>query len=150
MKIKFNRNLVGAVLFFLFSMTLLLLMPSQIKVVSQDAINSATFPRLIVFIMAGCSLYLIIIEIIKIIRKQGVEIYEIDLAVESRTLVVIGLLILFYILLSLVPFWAAALIFATGLMLFMGSKSLWKYATVFVIIISVTLLFTKVLNVTLP
>lgn len=150
MKIKLNRNLVGAILFFVFSLVLFLLMPSQIKVVSTDVINSATFPRLIIFIMGGCSLYLILIEVFKIVRKQAVELYEIDLHVEARTLVVIGLLILFLVMLYFIPFWAAALIFSTALMYFMGSRKLWKYATVYVIVISVTLLFTKVLNVTLP
>lgn len=150
MKIKFNRNLVGSLLFFILSITLFLFIPSQIKVVSNDVINSSSFPRLIIFIMGTCSLYLFLLEVIKIIRKQLSEITELDLAVEGRTLVVIGLLILFLVLLNFIQFWLSALIFSGLLMFFMGTRKWWKYAIVFTVIISITLLFTKVLSVTLP
>lgn len=150
MKIKFNRNLIGALLFLTLSVVLFLLMPSQIKVVSSDVINSASFPRLIVFIMGACSLYLVLAEIIKIIRKQPVEMYELDLHSEGRSLVVIALLVLFLVLLNFIQFWLSALIFSSLLMFFMGTRKWWKYAIVFSVIITVTLLFTKVLNVTLP
>lgn len=150
MKLKFNRNLVGALLFFALSLTLFFLMPSQIKVVSNDVINSASFPRLIIFIMGACSLYLILLEAIKIIRKQPTEIVELNLAEEGRTLVVIGLLILFLVLLNFIQFWLSALIFSSLLMFFMGTRKWWKYAIVFTVIISITFLFTEVLNVTLP
>lgn len=150
MKLRFNRDLVGAIFSLLFSVIILVLMPDQIKVVSSDVINSATFPRLIMMISAFCSSYLIVLEVIKIIRKKPVEMVEIDFRKEARVLVVVALLALFWFMLKYIPFMVAALIFTGLLMFFMGTKKLWKYAVVFTFVIAVTLLFTQALNVSLP
>ena len=69
MKIKFKQDLVGGIVFLIVSLVIWFMMPSQIKINTTDAINSQSFPRVIIGLMMVCSIYLIIVQVIKIIKK---------------------------------------------------------------------------------
>lgn len=150
MKFKFKQDLVGAIIFFVFSCIIWFMIPYQIKLTNNDAINSQTFPRLIIGLMMCCSIYLISVQVIKMIKKEPVKEVEINLKDEAKSLLVIGMLIAYWGALHILPFFVASLLFAGAFLIFFKCKN-WKYyGIVFSTIIVITILFQNVLNVKLP
>lgn len=150
MKIKFNVDLVGAIVFFTIAAVIWCLIPSQIVVKGNDQITSQSFPRIIIGLMGICSVSLIIKEVIKILKKQPVKEIEIDLKEEGKSLVVIMMLVGYWGLLHFLPFLLVSLIFASVMLMFFKCKN-WKYYVIVgAIIILVTIVFQNALNVRLP
>lgn len=150
MKIKIKQDLVGAITFLILGLVIWFLIPSQIKLTNQDMINSQTFPRLIIGLMIICSAYLVVIEVIKIIKKQPVKEAIIDLKQEGKSILMILMLVIYWVMLHWLPFMITSLIFAGGMLLFFKCKN-WKYyAIVGTTIIAITVMFQNVLSVKLP
>ena len=151
MKISFRQDLAGSVVFLIVSLSLWLLMPYQILVEDEEEVITAqTFPRLIIALMGICSLILLIKELIKLYKRQPVKMVELSLQHELRSLAIIGLLVLYWGLLHWLTFMLSSLIFCYLLLLFFSCKN-WKYyVIVSLIVVSVSLFFQQVLNVSLP
>lgn len=150
MKIKIKQNLIGSILFLIISTVIWSLIPYQIKANPGNLINSQTFPRVIIGLMWICSLYLFVVEIVKIIKKQPVREIEICIKEESRSLVVIGMLVGYWLMLYWLTFMASSIIFATVMLLFFKNKNWKHYAVVISTIVVITVLFQNVLHVKLP
>ncbi len=150
MTVKYNKNLVGAGFFSVLSLIIWLMIPYQIVLKNDRVINSQTFPRVVVGLMVICSLYLLIREIISIIKKEEHEYMVIQLKEEVKSLLMIGAVVLFWIMLHWINFAASASVFSVlALLIFRCRK--WKYyAIVFLVIIVVTYVFETVLHVNLP
>lgn len=151
MKITFRQDLVGSLVFLLFSLGLWLLIPSQIIVTdTEEIITAQTFPRLIIGLMGFCSLILLVKELLKLFRKEEAKMVEIDLRQESLSLVIIGLLILYWAMLFWLPFMLSSIIFGSLLLLFFNCRKWHYYAIVAVVVIALSLFFQNLLNVSLP
>ncbi|MBN6710471.1 tripartite tricarboxylate transporter TctB family protein [Haemophilus haemoglobinophilus] len=151
MTIRFRQDLVGSIVFLIFSLVLWFLIPYQIKVTEDDELITAqTFPRLVIGLMILCCVILFIQEIIKVIRKQPTKMAELDFTRETRSLVVVLLLVVYWGLLHWLPFIVSSTIFSVLLLIFFQCKN-WKYyAIVIAVIVSVSLFFQNLLNVSLP
>ncbi|UAY78761.1 tripartite tricarboxylate transporter TctB family protein [Pasteurella canis] len=150
MKITFRQDLIGAVVFLILSITLWLLIPLQIIIDEDEGITAQTFPRLIIGLMALCSVILLIKEIIKILHKQPSKMVTIQLTDELNSLVVIFLLALYWLMLHWLPFMVSSIIFAFLMLLFFRCHN-WKYyAIVASVIISIALIFEHLLHISLP
>lgn len=151
MKIRFRQDLVGSIVFLIFSLVLWFLIPYQIKVTEDDELITAqTFPRLVIGLMILCCVILFIKEVIKLIRKQPTKMAELDFTRETRSLVVVLLLVVYWGLLHWLPFIVSSTIFSVLLLIFFQCKN-WKYyAIVIAVIVSVSLFFQNLLNVSLP
>lgn len=150
MKIKFKQDLVGGIVFLIVSLVIWFMMPSQIKINTTDTINSQSFPRVIIGLMMVCSIYLIIVQVIKIIKKIPVKEVEIDLKQEGKCVLMIGMIAAYWLMLHFLTFMAASLIFAGAILVFFKCKN-WKYyGIVFTSIIVITLVFQNLLGVKLP
>ncbi|MDO4697918.1 MAG: tripartite tricarboxylate transporter TctB family protein [Pasteurellaceae bacterium] len=151
MKIRFRQDLVGSLIFLIVSLVLWFLMPYQIKVTEDDELITAqTFPRLVIGLMIVCCVILLVKELIKLVRKQPTKMAEFDLTRESRSLIVILLLVLYWGLLHWLPFIVSSIIFSYLLLIFFQCKN-WKYyAIVTTVIVAVSLFFQNLLNVSLP
>lgn len=148
--IKFNKNLIGSGLFLTLSLVLWLMIPYQIILKSDRVINSQTFPRLVIGLMGICSLYLFVREVVNILMKKECEYTVIHLKEESKSLLMIGSVTLFWIMLHWIPFMIAAVIFSGLVLALYRCKKLSYYAITFSTIMIVTVVFEKVLHVNLP
>lgn len=150
MKFKFKQDLIGAALFLAVATVIWLLIPSQIIVNEGYLINSQTFPRLIIGLMWISSLYLLVVEVIKIIRKEPVKELEVYIKEEFKSLIVIGLLVVYWGMLHWLTFMAASIIFGVAMLIFFKDKNWKHYAIVVTTIVVITIVFQNVLNVKLP
>lgn len=150
MDIRYNKNIIGSGMFLTLSVVLWLLIPTQIVIKTDDLINSQSFPRLVIGIMALSSLYLFIVELVKVIRNKEREMGQIILREEVKRLLMIGLVVLFWLLLHVTSFLVSSIVFGTLSLLLFRCKKWSYYALVNSLVIGVTLLFKLVLNVNLP
>ncbi|MBE2893696.1 tripartite tricarboxylate transporter TctB family protein [Spirabiliibacterium falconis] len=151
MKIQIKQNLVGGIVFLIFSSLLWWFIPTQIVLrESAEAINSQTFPRIIVGLMWLCSAILVAKEIVLLIQKKPVKVVSFDLGEEYRAFILIALLIAYWFLLDALPFLVASLIFVNAFLLLSRCRN-WKYyAIVCTTVILVSVVFEHILHVKLP
>ena len=102
MRVKVHADLISGMIFLTFSIFLIWVIPSQIRVVTTEAVNSRTFPYLLAFLIMVMSVKTILVEIVKIIRKIPSEKKEFDLIIEAKALLLFIILITYLILMPIV------------------------------------------------
>ena len=96
---KVPTDLLGGVVFLLFGLAMLYIIPMQIEVKKKELVNGQAFPKLLMYIMIGCSIILIVNQLLKLLRKQPVKTTTINLLVEVKAIL---------IFLSMIVFWLVA------------------------------------------
>ena len=96
---KVPTDLLGGVIFLIFGLVMLWIIPSQIEIKKKELVNGQAFPNLLMYIMIACSIVLIVNQVLKLIRKEPVKTTTINLLVEVKALL---------IFLAMVAFWLIA------------------------------------------
>ena len=96
---KVPTDLLGGVIFLLFGLAMLYIIPMQIEVKKKELVNGQAFPKLLMYIMIACSIILIVNQVLKLLRKQPVKTTTINLLVEVKAIL---------IFLSMIVFWLVA------------------------------------------
>ncbi len=91
-------DLVTGVGFLLFSIILLLLLPTQVKVNASEVVDGKSFPTLLLYVMMACSVGLILKELIAIFRKKPIATKTVNLLVEVKALLIFAILLATYLL----------------------------------------------------
>lgn len=149
-RVRFYPSLVGPVFFLIVSITGFLLMPSQVKIQEGTATTARTFPSLMLTLILACSVLLIVQELIKIVRKQPLEVVMLDVMTEIRAIIILVLLVLYALLISLLGFIVTSALFGLAMLCFFRVKKWWYYLIVAFSAVVIGLLFQVVLNVRLP
>ena len=96
---KVPTDLLGGVIFLLFGLAMLYIIPLQIEVKKKELVNGQAFPKLLMYIMIACSVILIVNQVLKMLRKEPVKTTTINLLVEVKAVL---------IFLSMIVFWLVA------------------------------------------
>ena len=96
---KVPTDLLGGVIFLVFGLLMLYIIPLQIEVKKKELVNGQAFPKLLMYIMIACSIILIVNQVIKMLRKEPVKTTTINLMVEVKAVL---------IFLSMIVFWLVA------------------------------------------
>lgn len=96
---KVPTDLLGGVIFLLFGLAMLYIIPLQIEVKKKELVNGQAFPKLLMYIMIACSIILIVNQVLKMLRKEPVKTTTINLLVELKAVL---------IFLSMIVFWLVA------------------------------------------
>lgn len=149
-KVKLYTDIVGPIVFIIFALAVLFLMPEQIKLTEESKINARTFPVILMGMILFFSVLLLIKEIIKIITKKNVNVKEIEVLTEIKALIILVLLIIFLVLMNFIGFLLASMIFSVLMLYFFRIKN-WKYYIIILIAaVLISLLFQYGLKVRLP
>lgn len=97
-EIRIPINVVSGILFFLFSIFIMVIMPQQVAVSEKDVVNGRAFPTLLMWVMMLCSVLLVMKDVYKIVKKEPIEWKVINLQTEVKALVILGILVLTYLL----------------------------------------------------
>lgn len=149
MKFVIKLDLVSGVFFFILSVLLVILIPSQIKVLGDSHITARSFPYLLSFLIMVMSLRLIITDLFKIIRKQKINTKKFDLKVEMKALIIFGILIGYLILMPFTGFLISSLLMCVSFLFFFRTKRKIYYLIVVVACVIVFYIFRFGLNVQL-
>jgi putative tricarboxylic transport membrane protein len=149
-KVKFYPTLIGPILFIVFSVVVLALMPSQIKIQPGRTINARTFPTILIYLVAGSSVLMLLREGLKVVRKIPLEVSELELLTEIKALILLALLILYAFLMKTIGFIASSVIYSVLMLYYFRVKKWNYYAIVVVSAIAIGMIFRYALHVRLP
>ena len=93
---KVPTDLLGGVLFLIFGLVMLWLIPQQIEIKKKELVNGRAFPNLLMYVMIACSIILIVQQVIKLARRQEVKLTTVNLLVEVKALLIFLAMIVFY------------------------------------------------------
>ena len=149
-KLIIYSNIIGSMLFIAFSVSMLILTPSQIKVTETGVINAQTFPKLLLGTILCLSAILLVTECIKLILRKPCAQIELELLAGFKSLIILCLFILYFVLLKPLGFIASSCIFSVLMMLYFRVKKPYYYLIGIAAGIFIGVLFQYVLHVRLP
>ena len=122
-------DLVGGVLFLIFGIAMLFIIPQQISVGKKEVITGRAFPNLLMYVMIACSAALILLQIVKLVRGEPVKITRLNLLTEVRALIIFTIMLVYYFACQWTGnFAVGSCIFALLMLLFFRCKKPSYYA----------------------
>lgn len=113
-QMSFPVEIVSGVLFILFAVVILLLMPSQVEVGTKEIINGRAFPELLMTLCIIASAAVIGRELFNVfVRKHPWTMKTLSLATEVRALAIFAILVLTYAISSLTGLFVIGAIFCS-------------------------------------
>lgn len=148
---KLGKDVANAVVFVLFALAVLFLIPNQIEVISDSAINARFVPTTVAIALLALSALNLVLAVRKSLRAGGANaaIAAGDLRRHARPLALLGIFFLYAIAMEPVGFEAASVAVGGFILLLIGSRS-WKYFLITsVFTVAVSLIFRFVFGIPL-
>lgn len=149
-KIRLYVDIITPIIFIIFAVAVLLVMPSQIALLSSSSINERSFPTLLMLLIIICGVVLLGKEIFNIISKKRANIVETTALVEVKALIILGILVLYWLLMGLIGFIISSILLGLAMLMFFRVKKISYYIIVSVVAVLIGVFFRYVLNVRLP
>lgn len=147
-EIRIPINMTAGIVFFVFSIVILAVMPQQVAISEKDVINGRAFPSLLMYVMMLCSGLLVLKDVYKIIKKEPLEWKVINLQTEAKALVIFAILLGTYLLSKLTGLFVIGAIFCSlGFLLYFRCKKRSYYVITLVLTVAIWAAFRFVLNV---
>ena len=148
MKFKIKTNLVSGIVMGLFSIILLVTMPSQIRVPAFD--SGAPSPRIIPGICAGLMLVFSIVLIIQSVVFKKEKIVEFDWQQEKPAIILILAMCVYVALIITIGYVLASVVVFCFVQFYAGERKPHMYIYVIVASVLIYFLFKQVFHVSLP
>ena len=147
-EIRIPIDLVTGVVFFLIALVVLLVMPDQVAVSEKDVVNGRAFPTLLMAVMMICCAMLVAKELYKLATKQPLNWKVINVQVEMKALVILGILIGTWLLSKLTGLFVIGAIFCClGFLLYFRCRKKSYYAITLVLAVAIWAAFRFALGV---
>lgn len=145
---RIPTDLATGVIFALFSVAVLLIMPSQVVVSEKDVINGRAFPTLVCYVMLACSLLLVVLDVVKLATHKPLQWKVINMKTEGKALILFGIIFMAYLLSRVTGLFVIGAVFAClGFLLYFRTKKTSYYVITIAIAVVVWVLFRFVLGV---
>ena len=147
-EIRIPIDLVTGVVFFLIALVVLLVMPDQVAVSEKDVVNGRAFPTLLMAVMMICCAMLVAKELYKLATKQPLNWKVINVQVEMKALVILGILIGTWLLSKLTGLFVIGAIFCClGFLLYFRCRKKSYYVITLVLAVAIWAAFRFALGV---
>ncbi|NBI11809.1 tripartite tricarboxylate transporter TctB family protein [Colidextribacter sp. OB.20] len=147
-EIRIPIDLVTGVVFFLVGLGVLLVMPDQVAISEKDVVNGRAFPTMLTVVMLLCCAMLIGKELYKLVTKQPLNWKVINIQVEIKALVILGILVLTYLLSKLTGLFVVGAIFCClGFLLYFRCRKKSYYVITLVMAVAIWAAFRFALGV---
>ena len=147
-EIRVPIDLVTGVVFFLVGLGVLLVMPDQVAISEKDVVNGRAFPTLLTMVMLLCCAMLIGKELYKLATKQPLNWKVINVQVEMKALVILGILVVTYLLSKLTGLFVVGAIFCClGFLLYFRCRKKSYYVITLVLAVAIWAAFRFALGV---
>ena len=139
---------VFGVLFFLFALAILYVLPQQVAISEKDTVNGRAFPTLLMVVMMICCAMLVAKEIYKLITKQPLNWKVINLQTELKALVILAILVVTYLLCRYTDLFVVGAIFCClGFLVYFRCKKPSYYVITLTLAVAIWAAFRFVLHV---
>ena len=136
------------VLFFLFALGVLLVMPDQVAISEKDVVNGRAFPTLLMVVMMLCCAMLVGKELYKLATKQPLNWKAINVQVEMKALVILAILVGTWLLSRLTGLFVIGAIFCClGFLLYFRCRKKSYYVITLVLAVAIWAAFRFALGV---
>ena len=149
-KIEFRIpiDLTVGVLFLLFALGILFVMPEQVVISEKDVVNGRAFPSLLMFVMMLCCGMLVAKEIYKLVTKQPLNWKVINLQTELKALAILAILAITYLLCRARDLFVVGAVFCClGFLVYFRCKKPSYYVITVTLAVVIWACFRFVLNV---
>ena len=147
-EIRIPIDLVTGVVFFLFALVVFLVMPDQVAVSEKDVVHGRAFPTLLMVVMMLCCAILVAKELYKLATKQPLNWKVINIQVEVKALVILGILIGTWFLSKLTGLFVIGAIFCClGFLLYFRCRKKSYYVITLVLAVAIWAAFRFALGV---
>ena len=147
-EIRIPIDLVTGVVFFRFALVVFLVMPDQVAVSEKDVVNGRAFPTLLMVVMMLCCAMLVAKELYKLATKQPLNWKVINIQVEVKALVILGILIGTWFLSKLTGLFVIGAIFCClGFLLYFRCRKKSYYVITLVLAVAIWAAFRFALGV---
>lgn len=147
-ELRIPVDLTVGILFFLFALVILLVMPQQVAISEKDTVNGRAFPTLLMVVMMICCAMLVVKELYKIITKQPLHWKVINLKTEAKALVILVILVVTYLLCKVTDLFVVGAVFCSlGFLAYFRCKKPSYYAITVTLAVAIWAVFRFVLNV---
>ena len=147
-EIRIPIDLVTGLAFALFALAILLVMPDQVAVSEKDVVNGRAFPTLLMAVMMICCAMLVAKELYKLATKQPLNWKIINVQVEMKALVILGILIGTWLLSKLTGLFVIGAIFCClGFLLYFRCRKKSYYVITLVLAVAIWAAFRFALGV---
>lgn len=148
MKIKIRTNLVSGVLMGLFSVIMLLCMPSQVRVPAYD--SGAPSPRIIPGICLAVILFFSIVLIVQslVFKKERIVVF--DWQKEKPAIILIAAMCIYVALILTIGYTVASIIIFCAIQFYCGERKPFIYIFTIAAAVVIYFIFQYLFNVALP
>ena len=147
-EIRIPVDLTVGVLFLLFALAILAVMPQQVAISEKDVVNGRAFPTLLMQVMILCCVVLIGKELYKLATKRPLTWKVINLQVEMKALAILAILVLTYVLCRVTDLFVVGAIFCClGFLFYFRCRKPSYYVITLVIAVAIWAAFRFVLGV---
>lgn len=148
MKIKIRTNLVSGVLMGLFSVIMLLCMPSQVRVPAYD--SGAPSPRIIPGICLAVILFFSIVLIVQslVFKKERIVVF--DWQKEKPAIILIAAMCVYVALILTIGYTLASIIIFCAIQFYCGERKPFIYIFTIAAAVVIYFIFQYLFNVALP
>ena len=147
-ELRIPVDLTVGILFFLFALVILFVMPQQVAISEKDAVNGRAFPTLLMVVMMICCAMLVGKELYKIATKRPLNWKVINLQTEIKALVILAILVVTYLLCRVTDLFVVGAIFCClGFLVYFRCKKPSYYVITVTIAVVIWAAFRFVLNV---
>ena len=147
-EIRIPVDLTVGILFFLFALAILFVMPQQVIVSDKDVVNGRAFPTLLMVVMMICCGMLIAKELYKLFTKQPLNWKVINLQTELKALAILTILVITYLLCRFTDLFVVGAVFCClGFLVYFRCKKPSYYVITITLAVVIWACFRFVLNV---
>lgn len=147
-EIRIPVDLTAGILFFLFALVILFVMPQQVVVSDKDVVNGRAFPTLLMVVMMICCGMLVVKELYKVITKQPLNWKVINLKTELKALAILAILVITYLLCRFTDLFVVGAIFCClGFLIYFRCKKPSYYVITLTLAVVIWACFRFVLHV---
>lgn len=147
-EIRIPVDLTVGVLFFLFALAILLVMPQQVAISEKDTVNGRAFPTLLMVVMMICCAMLVGKELYKLATKRPLNWKVINLQTELKALVILVILVVTYLLCRFTDLFVVGAIFCClGFLVYFRCKKPSYYVITLTLAVAIWAAFRFVLKV---
>ena len=146
-EIRIPVDLTVGILFFLFALAILFVMPQQVIVSDKDVVNGRAFPTLLMVVMMICCGMLIVKELYKLFTKQPLNWKVINLQTELKALAILTILVITYLLCRFTDLFVVGAVFCClGFLVYFRCKKPSYYVITITLAVVIWACFRFVLN----
>ena len=147
-QLRIPVDLTAGIVFFLFAVVILLVMPQQVAISEKDVVNGRAFPTLLMVVMMICCAALVVKELYKLATKQPLNWKVINLQTEIKALIILAILIISYLLARTTDLFVVGAIFCClGFLVYFRCKKPSYYIITLTLAVVIWATFRFVLNV---